>query len=289
MENNGRPALSGLPENAGNPFFHPDLVIDLEKHADSVIRDTKPPGSDFQKKVPFKKYWSITGSASVDQAGYRIDNDLPQSDVKKLIEGRESHNASFSLAILADYHFSRKWIIQTGFRYSNILIGIDPHEIYAIQQAAGGIASYKYITSSGYALILPDFQTTGDSLQTTSARHHLVFVSLPLMIKYRIGQGKWSLIPSLGMQINYLAKADVKTEIQDGSKTEGIHINQLQGKKTFYLSYLAEAGLSFQVNSQWAINAIPAFQYSVTSITRNNDVNTFPYTFGISLGVTHRF
>lgn len=286
----GQAFLSGVPEKeiTGPVFSPPAPLIGSGRKAKDPATKADFPEGGIQKQTAFKKYWSLTGLASLDMAAYRIDNDLTHHDAKTLIEGRESHNASFSLGILADYQFSKKWAVQTGFRYSNILIGIDPHEIYAVQRASGN-ASYKYVTSSGYAFIMPDFQTSGDSLQTTSARHHLVFVSLPLMLQYRIVMKKWTLTPSAGLQINYLAKAAVKTEIHEGFKTEIVSINQLQGKKTLYLSYVAEAGLAYRMNSKWDLNAIPSFQYGVTSITRNNAVNTFPYSVGLSVGVTRHF
>lgn len=277
------PSMENEDMSRSCPVISPDSV-----KQDILSTNTQQSTAAVWKKAPFKKNWSLTGSASIDMAEYRIDNDLPQGDVKSMIEGRESHNASFSFSVLANYQFCKKWALQTGFRYSNILIGIDPHEIYAVYPAAGN-PSYKYVTSSGYAFIQPGFQTAGDSLQTTSARHHLVFVSLPVMLKYIVGKARWTLMPSFGIQLNYLARAAVKTEIQNGSQMQAVSIHRLTGEKTFYLSYVAEAGLAYRVNPRWSVNAVPSFQYGVTSITRDNVVNTFPYSLGLDLGLTYHF
>ena len=264
-----------------DPSVQRSAVLRLSQLSNQTLEPTSPPTHKIQR-------WSLLASASLDHADYRIDDDGPHMDSKAKIEGRETHNASFSASLTTRYTISRCWSLQSGLRYSNTLIGIDPHEIYAEQNSAGQ-PSYKYVTSSGYAYISPGFGTGADSVQTTSARHHLVFVSVPFLVNYRITHDRWRFVPSLGLQMNWLAKASVKTEVQQGTQTEAVSIHQLEGRKSFYISYVAEAGIEYTLARPWAISLTPSFQYGITSITRNNAVNTFPYSVGMALGVNYHF
>ena len=232
-------------------------------------------------------YWSVSGFYSYDFMNYRLDNDL--SAVKK-IKQSEAHEPSFSTGLLLTRQLKNGWSLQTGLIYSNTQIGISPQKLYALQGPAGDVA-YKYITSSGYAYIKPAFGSppvVGDSLTTTSAKHTLQFVSVPIVIKHSFGKNKLTITPGAGMEANFLTSAKLETEIQDASNIENISINKLKGTKSFYWSVTAEAEIQYRVNKKISVSLRPSFRYAVSPITKNNVVETFPYSFGLGLGIKCR-
>ncbi len=249
-----------------------------------------------------KRDWSVTGFASYDWSQYRLDNDAPKPNEDKNIEEKETHQPSYSLGITTTWQFGKRWALQSGLIYSNTSIAIDPKKIYAVQQPDGNI-SYKYIISTGYAYVKPGFVTPsgttnaltlnstaiGDSISTANAEHHIVYFSVPFLIKYKIISQKVSFAPAAGIAFNFLTSAKVKTEVENAFARESIFINQLEGTRAIYLSLVAEAGLQYQLSGNFSVNLLPTFKYAISPITKNNIVKTYPYSFGAGLGLSYRF
>lgn len=232
--------------------------------------------------------WTYTPFVSYEWAQYRIDSDLPA--VNSIKQGNE-HEPSFSTGVLLSGQFTETWMLQSGIVYSNTTIDIAPQKIYAVQSPRGDYA-YKYITSAGYGYIRPGFTAApalGDSLLTTEAEHTLRQVTIPLAIKYKVGRGKFSIIPGAGIAANFLTGTKVETEIKNSTDKETVIITKLTGTKNLNWSLTADAEMQYQLNNKMSVNVRPAFRYAISSITRNDDFQTFPYAFGIGLGMTFKF
>lgn len=254
-----------------------------------LINQPVSSGKIENKKNHFKTYWTLTSFASYNEAGYKLDSDLPNA-VNRIKFG-EVHEPSFSIGLLATRQVKKRWGLQTGLIFSNTVIGISPQKMYALQDPAGSVG-YKYITSSGYTYIKPGFglpPLAGDSLTTAEAKHTLHSVSIPVAVKYRLSKKRFSFIPGIGIEANFLTSAKLETEIQDASNKEIVFINKLDGSKSFYWSFVADAELQYKVNKKMSVNLRPAFKHALSPITKNNVVETFPYSFGVGLGLTYKF
>lgn len=233
--------------------------------------------------------WNITGFISSDRAGYRLDRDQP-TIVK--IKEHEDHLPSFSAGVLLTRQIKKRFGLQTGIIYSNIAIAISPQKIYASQNQMGKVA-YKYVTSSGNAYIKPGFASspnTGDSLKAEDAQHNLQYIITPLVVKYKlINNRKLSLSPGLGIAGNFLTNAKIETYVEGTANREHVVINKLEGIRTFNWSLMADASLDYLVNKKISLNLRPFFSYALSPISSTDDVETFPYSFGIGAGVTYRF
>jgi Outer membrane protein beta-barrel domain len=244
----------------------------------------------------FRPYWTVTAIASPEWTQYSIENDLPdnvnsQQDEKAQIEQREKHESSFSLGAMTSYQFKKHWALQTGFFYSNTTIAIEPQKIYAVKESNGEIA-YKYNSSSGYAFVKPSFglpPAAGDSLNTTSSQHSLQYFSIPIIIKYKIEKRRFSISPGLGISVNFLTSTKIQTEVEDALNRETVTISKLDGTKPFYLGLIANTDIQYQFNKKWSLNVMPAFRYAITPVTKNNVVKTYPYSFGLGVGLSYRF
>ncbi|KRY99609.1 hypothetical protein T4C_8648 [Trichinella pseudospiralis] len=60
----------------------------------------------------------------------------------------------------------------------------------------------------------------GDSLYTTTAKHTLQYISVPLRLGYQLNKNKWSITPTVGIALNVLKNASIETSIENGSQSE---------------------------------------------------------------------
>ena len=252
--------------------------------SDSPLTAGKAGNTKIKKVTHFKPFWMIAPFASYESAGYRLDSDVPGNITN--IKHREAPEPSFASGIFITRQFTKHWSLQSGLIYSNTQIGISQQKIYALQHGAD--VSYKYVTSSGYAYIKPGFGTppaVGDSLSAAEAKHNLQYVSVPAMIKYTVSKKNLSFSPGAGIAANFKTGAKVETEIHDASNLETVTITKLSGTKSFYWSVVADAEVQYTINKKVAVSLRPSLRYAISPITKNNDVETFPRSFGIGVGV----
>ena len=261
----------------------------------SVAVSNSPLKGDNEKNIakkkpnPFKPFWMITPFVSYDQVGYKLDSDDPLA--ANSIKHREVHEPSFSGGLLIARQFTNHWGLQSGFVYTSTQIGISPQKMYALQLPGGDVA-YKFITSSGYAYIkLGGGQppAVGDSITTSDAKHLLKHISIPLSLKYKIGKNKLTVSPSAGIEANFITSAKVEVGIDLASNREIVTVNKLKAIRTFYLSAVTGVEASYRVSKKMSVNVQPVFRYALSPITKNNVVETFPYSFGVRAGVTIKF
>jgi hypothetical protein len=156
-----------------------------------------------------------------------------------------------------------------------------------------GKVLYKYVTSSGNAYIKPDFASSpypGDSLRAEHAQHNLQYIITPLVIKYKlINSNKIILSPGLGLAANFLTNAKIETDVEGAANREHVVINKLEGIKTFNWSLMGDVSLDYLVNKKMSVSLRPSFSYALSPISSTDDVETFPYSFGLGAGITYRF
>ena len=275
---------------------HPEAILNPYTSLNhTAIKKTYPENNTASIKIsrPSKPSWSVTAYASNDWSGYRMDDDDHHNrgnrgDHKDDIFERESHEGAFTLGINVTRQF-RKWNIISGLHYAQIKIGIAPQDIYASPQSNGSMA-YKYVTSSGYYNIDPNFNgapVTGDSIQSERATHSLRIISIPLMTGFKISSKSFSIIPALGIVTNYIAGAKVKTTLTNAGNTDNLSIKRLSGMHHFYFDFVAQTDLQYRISKKWSINLIPSLKYAMTPVTKDNVVKTFPYNFGVGAGITY--
>lgn len=255
----------------------------------SPLAANKSNDSKKKKVTPFKPFWMITPFASYDQAGYRLDSDAPSAITS--IKFREAHEPSFSLGLLMTRQLAPRWGLQSGLVYSNSTIGMKPQKTYAFVDPTGDVA-YKYITSSGYAYIKPGFgpqPAVGDSLTTAEAKHTIDHIAIPLAVKYTVPGKKISITPGAGIEANFITKANLEVDIEDPFNREIVVVRKLNGAKSFYWSFVADAEIKYKVSQKLSVNVRPVYRTAISPITKNNVVETFPHSFGIGLGVTIKF
>ncbi|MBC7873119.1 MAG: hypothetical protein H7Y01_03930 [Ferruginibacter sp.] len=265
------------------------LQAPLPAVSDSLSKFSKAQTSNDKKVKLFKPSWLITAFASYERVGYKLDSDEPSAI--NSIKYREAHEPSFSGGLLLTRQITRRWSLQSGLVYTNAAIGMKPQKTYAFRDPTGDVA-YKYITSSGYAFFKPGFgpqPAVGDSLTTAEAKHRIEHISVPLVIKHTFWDKKISISPGAGVEANFITKANLEVDIEDPFNREIVVVRKLNGTKPFYLSFVADADLRYNINKKIAITVRPVYKHAISPITKNNVVETYPHSFSVGAGVTIKF
>ena len=262
--------------------------FDPQIDSDSFLPDRNLSENQNKNRIGFKPHWLISAVFSYEAAGYKLDSDLP-NEISN-IKHREVHEPSYSGGVLVTRQLTNHWGLQSGLLYTKTEIGIGPQKIYAFLDPTGDVA-YKYVTSSGYVYIKPKTGSPpsfGDSTIATEGKHTLRYITVPFSVKYRVGKNKFSFVPGVGIEANFLTDTRVETEIQTPSNSELVFFTKLYGANSFYWSLTADAEIRYNLNSKTMLSFRPSFHHSISPITENNIVETFPYSFRWGVGLAFK-
>lgn len=236
--------------------------------------------------------FTLTAFAAPDYSAYRLENDERSNyDNKTGIAKRERSDISSAIGVLLGYKIGNKITIQSGITYSSSNISISPTKIYAEKDNAGTV-KYRYNTSFGYGYLLPSFSTSpavGDSLFANGANHTLRYISIPIILKYKLGNKKLTFHPGVGITFNFLTKATLTTDVEDRFNRETEYITKLESIKKVGASLIITPELQYQLSKKWSISAMPYLKYSLGAINKGNVVKTYPYSFGLGIGAVYKF
>ena len=235
--------------------------------------------------------FSFTGYFSPEFTGFKLsDNDADAADGRE-IKKRERHFFSASGGILINYRLNRRWNIQSGLSYSWSSSIIDPSKSYAVNDNYGNV-HYRINTISGYGY-LPSSSSVapnvGDSVLTDKAHSRLHYLTIPMIVSYGFKLHRFTLLAGAGVTFNILARATVESKIHVSSNNQNESIVTLYGLKKINYGILLKTELQYQFDSNWWINLIPSFNNALGPINIHSAFSTYPYNFGIGLGISHRF
>ncbi|HET7003609.1 MAG TPA: outer membrane beta-barrel protein, partial [Puia sp.] len=207
-------------------LFHSDLIPAVT--AERILQPLKTPeGISLNiketasqqivkpQKIKFADRLSITPYFSQEFAGYNFtDNDVTATNGKE-IEKAERNIFSASVGLYVNYNVNKKWILQTGISYSWSRSIMDSSQSYAERNAAGDIA-FKLNTASGFSFLhTPSFiaPMVGDSMATAKTHNELHYITVPLVLSYRIPFRRFTFLAGAGMTFNVLTHATLETDI----------------------------------------------------------------------------
>jgi hypothetical protein len=240
----------------------------------------------------FRDRFSITPYFSQEFAGYNFtDNDITAPNGKE-IEKAERNIFSASVGVYFNYKINEKWMLQTGFNYSWSRSIMDSSQSYAVENASGDIA-FKLNTSSGFSFLhSPPFivPMVGDSMATAKTHSELHYITVPLVLSYRIPMHRFTLLAGMGMTFNVLTHATLETDIYGANYKQNESEIPLRGLKKINLGLLVKAEIQYRLTSKMAASLIPSFKNTLGPINMNNSsLSAYPYNFGIGAGIVYLF
>jgi len=243
------------------------------------------------EKQSFKSRISIVPYFSKEFAGYNLSDDDATAADGREIEERERNVFSASIGIYVNYRIKKRWFIQSGLSYSWSNSNIDSSKSFAVLGNNGSV-QYKFNTISGYGFLqpLPTIQpSVGDSVFTAKAYSQLHYLTVPLILSYRIPLNRFSLLIGSGISFNFLTGATVETKIYGLNFTQDESAIPMKGLKKINYGFLLKADFEYHINSKLGIDLIPCFKNSLTPINIHSALSAYPYNFGIGAGISYRF
>jgi len=219
------------------------------------------------------------------------DNDPTHTITANELKTRQDGGGTFAIGLRLAYDISDKWTIQTGCYYSEHSYNIKPAIIYAQQQENGQVG-YSIATSSGTNFI-PNSTVPahlGDSIKVKGSSSR-GYISIPLQAKYKFAAGtKLSFYATGGFSINIANYQKTTIDWENTSFQEGdLSVQNIYGLNTIQYSYSFGIGASYLIRKGLSIYTEPFVNGSFTAINKNTPVITYPYFFGLALGITYHF
>jgi hypothetical protein len=243
-----------------------------------------------QDRQSFKNRLSVTPFFSQEFAGYNLSDDDATAADGKEIEERERNVFSASVGVYINYKIKKRWVIQSGISYSWSRSIIDSATSYAVKDNSGNV-QFKFNTISGYGFLQPSASVqpnVGDSVLTAKAYSQLHYLTVPLVLSYKIIMNRFSLQAGAGVSINFLTGATVETKIYGPNFRQDESAISMKGLKKVNYGILIKAELEYHFNSRLGIDMIPCFKNTLTPINIHSALSAYPYNFGIGLGMNYR-
>lgn len=216
---------------------------------------------------------------------YLIDANKNDNQTESEYDGKEIPDFSFNTGIFVGYDVNSKWALKTGATYAYLMQSIKPKTIYA-KTGSDGQQHYQFNTSYGNAQIPNDASPApkvGDSLKISSTSTQLLqFISLPVVAKYYFKQSKLSCYAQFGLSANFIIGE--RLLVENSGQLE--NISNLEGLKEYYTGGILGLGISYNASKKLSFIAEPTLRGSLTSVNKNNPIKSYPYSIGISLGLT---
>jgi len=282
-----------------HPHFTPAITAEksldpLKFRENSSFDNSLSAGQHIIKpqQTKFMDRLSITPYFSQEFAGYNFtDNDVTAPNGKE-IEKAERNIFSASVGMYVNYKINKRWMLQSGVSYSWSRSIMDSSQSYAEKNAAGDIA-FKLNTASGFSFLhSPSFivPVVGDSMATAKTHSELHYITVPLVLSYRIPMHRFTFLAGAGMTFNILTHATLETDIYGPNFKQNESEIPIRGLKKINFGLLVKAEIQYRITSNVAFSLIPSFKNTLGPINMSNSsLQAYPYNFGIGAGVVYLF
>ncbi|HUZ59718.1 MAG TPA: outer membrane beta-barrel protein [Hanamia sp.] len=224
---------------------------------------------------------------SPDIVSYKIKSDHPQfeEDAKSEIKKNEKPQFANSFGILVGYKLNKKWLIQSGMMISNRVISINSKTIYALPDRNGNI-NYRLSCFTGPSYIPLKSGThpaPGDSA-TLSAKNTLQYINIPIVLQYRIVEGRLSINPGVGIATNFLVVNKIESVINMVNGNQSSRVNS-SGLRSVYFNTFINLNTSYKISNRIAFSFTPVARFGLSSINKDAPVKTMLNSFGFGAGL----
>jgi hypothetical protein len=198
----------------------------------------------------------------------------------------EQETRSYSIGATVQKEFANRFGIQSGLQYFASQTTIKPKMIFAEPDHRGEVR-YRFNCSSGESY-LPSKAgmqpMIGDSIRTNSSESSLSYLQVPLVASYRISFGKVSLLPSAGIQTNFLLNGKLSSSLVQASGDEEVWTS-IEGLRSMYFSGVIQPQLNYKMNERISFDLNPNINFSLSPINKETAVKTYQNMFSLGVGL----
>lgn len=272
------------------PMIPTNNTVALKDDKVSIKHPKTAPLKQRNMKIGISPSLSATIFFSPDLVSTNVKNDHPlfREEDSHEIEKEEKIKSSSTFGVLIDYNIGKNWKLESGVTFSTRFTDIDPKTIYARPDNNGNI-NYRFNCSAGYSYVtlkssgLPPVY--GDSINALTSKNILQYIDVPLVVKYMINKGRFSVTPGAGISVNFLARGKIETTIPTTTGNENVTLNDIQGLKSTYFNGIASVGAQYKLNKTFELTFIPTVRFALSSINKDASVKTYPNSIGFAAGI----
>ena len=268
-------------------FVNNTIKIDSSINSDAAISNSYFNPSKIPEQSSKYKF-SVLGFFSPEFFSSKLsDNNTNDNQNTENYSDSESPDFSYTTGLKIGYLISQKFNIYTGLTYSSFSYSIKPRTLYA-KQTTNGETQYILATSSGETPLSasPTLQV-GDSVKLgSSSIQRLQYIATPLLCQYQISRKRFNYYVFAGISSNFFIAG--KTEVSyENLGTEST--TKIEGLRKIYFAGIIGAGLNYTISQKFSILVEPTFKKAITSINRNTPISSYPYSFGLGIGLVYHF
>ncbi len=207
-----------------------------------------------------------------------------------MYKDREKPEYSFIAGINMQYALNKNWSVGGGISYSSLVKSMQLPFLYSEANGENQF-HFMYPTSSGVIELPNDGghlqAKEGDTLfENSNCRQVIRFLNIPTQIRYQFSKNKFTFYANTGLTANFIIQEKAKIAMQTSEITV---TNKVKGLKKVNFGYQLGIGVSFALKKHLDIYLEPTLRGSLSSITKNMAVNSYPHFLGLSTGFTFKF
>ena len=100
---------------------------------------------------------------------------------------------------------------------------------------------------------------------------------------------KLTIVPGIGFTTNLLLGSKAKTELHKDNEQSKITIKNMLGLAPIYFSFATDVELHYKLSNNFNLMLLPSFKHGIVPTTSNHVVKTYPYNFGLGIGLNLSF
>jgi len=260
-----------------------------------------------------RKRWSVMGQFTPMQS-YRIINSVPIGLRISDFDDAESPLLAYSGGVALSYRVFNRLSVQTGVFYSqmgqsinnvtpvtNMNSTVSSNNSYNknfVKTSSGSVAvasNLKSDVNTTYSSYFNDEPQMENSIAVSNVnipnfmKYKLIervdYLEIPLMLRYFVFDKKLNFYLSGGMSANILLETSVF--VDNGS--ELVKSGTILMARPLNYSSTVGLGVGYNFKRNISVGFEPSLKYYMNSYTTNSQIESNPYAFGVSTGLTYRF
>ena len=249
---------------------------------DSITTKRKTP-------IDFKSFFNkfSLGLGFTPQYSFRMLYDNPtvySPDLGiKYYNNREKGNFGFMVGLQLYYSINNKWNILTGIDYWQYTQKIEVSKFDLVS-----ISHNQYIINTSVGDNILTISSTIPITKADLFKSSLVYsyINVPLIFEYNFSK---NIFFSGGINYNILIEKSMDWEAENYSGDFSIKTEDISGVESSNLSLSLGAGYQRTIIPNLRAYISPQFTYFATSLSKQLPVNSYPYTFGLKIGLKYNF
>jgi len=216
----------------------------------------------------------------------------PDTKIQGDLTTSESQEAAYCFGFNVGFDISSRFTIQLGCNYRMYAFSTDFTTVNPIIGESGPY--YNLVSSAGVITIpyIPGSSTNPPTSATAIGDVKYSSVCVPLKLKWSFFKNsRLKAYAVAGGSVNVIASdnAMIYCQSNTASNSEVVNVPTMAGNNSVSFSWLVGAGIEFKLARGFSVYAEPSYQTSLTPISANTPLSTYPTYLDMAVGVGYHF